>query len=174
MPELKYQRLVLSSPSAHYWILFPSQLVQQWHSLDEAGRSRYSRKSSRCPEPSLGLLRPDINFGSVSENFHDLTEKYLQSRDTVSQDRLDSNRYSMCSNGRKRSSRALRSISVRVKRCWFLCQMTCRTLVAAFLWPASLHSVHHVRRTNSNIWISNAASSVQTATLFDSHMQPCF
>ncbi|XP_030595949.1 DNA-directed RNA polymerase I subunit RPA1 isoform X2 [Archocentrus centrarchus] len=65
------------------------QLVQQWHSLDEASRSKYSRKSSRCPEPSLGLFRPDVSFGSVSENFHDLTEKYLHSRDTVSQDRLD-------------------------------------------------------------------------------------
>uniref|UniRef100_A0A4W6FWZ2 DNA-directed RNA polymerase subunit n=1 Tax=Lates calcarifer TaxID=8187 RepID=A0A4W6FWZ2_LATCA len=40
--------------------------------------SKYSRKSSRCPEPSLGLFRPDVCFGSVSENFHDITEKYLQ------------------------------------------------------------------------------------------------
>uniref|UniRef100_A0A4W6FXZ2 DNA-directed RNA polymerase subunit n=1 Tax=Lates calcarifer TaxID=8187 RepID=A0A4W6FXZ2_LATCA len=54
------------------------QLTQQWHSLDEASRSKYSRKSSRCPEPSLGLFRPDVCFGSVSENFHDITEKYLQ------------------------------------------------------------------------------------------------
>uniref|UniRef100_A0A4W6DTX0 DNA-directed RNA polymerase n=1 Tax=Lates calcarifer TaxID=8187 RepID=A0A4W6DTX0_LATCA len=55
-----------------------SALTQQWHSLDEASRSKYSRKSSRCPEPSLGLFRPDVCFGSVSENFHDITEKYLQ------------------------------------------------------------------------------------------------
>uniref|UniRef100_A0A4W6FYY2 DNA-directed RNA polymerase subunit n=1 Tax=Lates calcarifer TaxID=8187 RepID=A0A4W6FYY2_LATCA len=53
-------------------------VLQQWHSLDEASRSKYSRKSSRCPEPSLGLFRPDVCFGSVSENFHDITEKYLQ------------------------------------------------------------------------------------------------
>lgn len=56
------------------------QLVQQWHSLDEASRSKYSRKSSRCPEPSLGVFRPDVCFGSVSENFHSITEKYLENR----------------------------------------------------------------------------------------------
>lgn len=65
------------------------QLVQQWHTLDEASRSKYCRKSSRCPEPSLGLFRPDVCFGSISESFHGITEKYLQSRDTVNQDRLD-------------------------------------------------------------------------------------
>ncbi|CAJ1057951.1 LOW QUALITY PROTEIN: DNA-directed RNA polymerase I subunit RPA1 [Xyrichtys novacula] len=64
------------------------QLIEQWRSLDESSRSKYSRRSSRCPEPSLGLLRPDVCFGSVSENFHDITEKYLQNR--TSQDSLDS------------------------------------------------------------------------------------
>uniref|UniRef100_A0A3B5ANX7 DNA-directed RNA polymerase subunit n=1 Tax=Stegastes partitus TaxID=144197 RepID=A0A3B5ANX7_9TELE len=65
------------------------QLVQQWLDLDEAGRSKYCRKSSRCPEPSLGLLRPDVCFGSVSENFHSITEKYLQSRGSESEDSVD-------------------------------------------------------------------------------------
>uniref|UniRef100_A0A3Q1IV52 DNA-directed RNA polymerase subunit n=1 Tax=Anabas testudineus TaxID=64144 RepID=A0A3Q1IV52_ANATE len=54
------------------------QVVQQWRSMDEASRSKYMKKSSPCPEPSLGLFRPDICFGSVSENFHNITEKYLQ------------------------------------------------------------------------------------------------
>ncbi|XP_062281970.1 DNA-directed RNA polymerase I subunit RPA1 [Scomber scombrus] len=63
------------------------QLIEQWHSLDEASRSKYSKKSSRCPEPSLGLLRPDVCFGSVSENFYNITEKYLQSR--TDEDSLD-------------------------------------------------------------------------------------
>lgn len=71
----------------------PPQVVQQWHSLDETGRSKYRKKSSRCPEPSLGLFRPDTCFGSVSENFHSITEKYLQSRSETSQDSLDTNRY---------------------------------------------------------------------------------
>uniref|UniRef100_UPI0037E9A883 DNA-directed RNA polymerase I subunit RPA1 n=1 Tax=Semicossyphus pulcher TaxID=241346 RepID=UPI0037E9A883 len=64
------------------------QLIQQWHSLDESSKSKYSRKSSRCPEPSLGLFRPDVCFGSVSENFHSITDKYLQNRDER-QDSLD-------------------------------------------------------------------------------------
>ncbi|XP_054647191.1 DNA-directed RNA polymerase I subunit RPA1 isoform X2 [Dunckerocampus dactyliophorus] len=60
------------------------QLIDQWRSLDDAGRSKYTRKSSRCPEPSLGLFRPDVSFGSVSESFHDITEKYLQNRERTS------------------------------------------------------------------------------------------
>uniref|UniRef100_A0AAQ5WWY6 DNA-directed RNA polymerase subunit n=1 Tax=Amphiprion ocellaris TaxID=80972 RepID=A0AAQ5WWY6_AMPOC len=65
------------------------QLLQQWHDLDEASRSKYNRKSSRCPEPSLGLFRPDVCFGSVSENFHDITEKYLQNRGGMNEDSMD-------------------------------------------------------------------------------------
>ncbi|XP_071384604.1 DNA-directed RNA polymerase I subunit RPA1 [Centroberyx affinis] len=65
------------------------QLLDRWRSLDADNQSKYSRKSSRCPEPSLGLLRPDICFGSVSENFHSITEKYLQNTAGRSQDSLD-------------------------------------------------------------------------------------
>lgn len=68
--------------------VYNRELIQQWRSLDEVSRSKYRRKSSRCPEPSLGIFRPDVCFGSVSENFHDITEKYLQSRGQ-SQDSLD-------------------------------------------------------------------------------------
>ncbi|KAM9375680.1 DNA-directed RNA polymerase I subunit RPA1 [Pholidichthys leucotaenia] len=67
------------------------QLVQQWHTLDEASRSKYNRKSSRCPEPSVSLFRPDICFGSVSENFYNITENYLQHRNGASQDNVDNN-----------------------------------------------------------------------------------
>lgn len=56
------------------------QLVQQWQALDDHHRSKISRKTTQCPEPVLGLLRPDVSFGSVSENFHDITEKYLSGR----------------------------------------------------------------------------------------------
>ncbi|KAF1384376.1 hypothetical protein PFLUV_G00117690 [Perca fluviatilis] len=65
------------------------QLIQQWRSLDDSGKSKYSRKSSRCPEPSLGVFRPDVCFGSVSENFHSITEKYLENEGRMSQDSLD-------------------------------------------------------------------------------------
>lgn len=73
--------------------VLPPQLLQQWQSLDEAGTSKYRKKSSRCPEPSLSSLRPDVCFGSVSENFHSITEKYLDSRDGASQETLDTDRY---------------------------------------------------------------------------------
>uniref|UniRef100_A0A669B007 DNA-directed RNA polymerase subunit n=1 Tax=Oreochromis niloticus TaxID=8128 RepID=A0A669B007_ORENI len=81
-------RLDPQSATKHFaaiqrWKAKRELLVQQWHTLDEASRSKYCRKSSRCPEPSLGLFRPDVCFGSVSENFHGITEKYLQSRDTL-------------------------------------------------------------------------------------------
>uniref|UniRef100_M3ZP94 DNA-directed RNA polymerase subunit n=1 Tax=Xiphophorus maculatus TaxID=8083 RepID=M3ZP94_XIPMA len=62
------------------------ELVKDWHSLGEAGRAKYTRRSSRCPEPTLGLFRPDVCFGSVSENFHDITEKYLQNRGNATED----------------------------------------------------------------------------------------
>ncbi|XP_068449232.1 DNA-directed RNA polymerase I subunit RPA1 [Clinocottus analis] len=54
------------------------QLFERWRSLDESGRLKYGRKTSRCPEPPLGVLKPDVCFGSVSETFHGITEKYLQ------------------------------------------------------------------------------------------------
>ncbi|XP_014822463.1 PREDICTED: DNA-directed RNA polymerase I subunit RPA1 [Poecilia mexicana] len=68
------------------------QLVKDWHSLDEAGRAKYARRSSRCPEPTLGLFRPDVCFGSVSENFHDITEKYLQNRGNATEDDMETQR----------------------------------------------------------------------------------
>uniref|UniRef100_A0A1A8LLU8 DNA-directed RNA polymerase I subunit RPA1 n=2 Tax=Nothobranchius pienaari TaxID=704102 RepID=A0A1A8LLU8_9TELE len=56
------------------------QLVKKWHSLEDGGRAKYIKRSCRCPDPSLGLFRPDVCFGSISENFHDITEEYLESR----------------------------------------------------------------------------------------------
>uniref|UniRef100_A0A1A8FWF2 DNA-directed RNA polymerase I subunit RPA1 n=2 Tax=Nothobranchius korthausae TaxID=1143690 RepID=A0A1A8FWF2_9TELE len=56
------------------------QLVKKWHSLEDGGRAKYIKRSCRCPDPSLGLFRPDVCFGSISENFHNITEKYLESR----------------------------------------------------------------------------------------------
>ncbi|XP_076595923.1 DNA-directed RNA polymerase I subunit RPA1 [Chaetodon auriga] len=78
-----------TEPDVHGRNAAVQQLIQQWYSLDESSRAKYSRKSSRCPEPSLGLFRPDVCFGSVSENFHSITDKYLQSRDGLREDSLD-------------------------------------------------------------------------------------
>ncbi|XP_077464970.1 DNA-directed RNA polymerase I subunit RPA1 [Stigmatopora argus] len=69
-----------------------AKLIEQWQALDDHGQSKYRRKSSRCPDPSLGLFRPDVSFGSVSESFHDMTEKYLANRDTECQHGLDNDR----------------------------------------------------------------------------------
>lgn len=69
--------------------------MEQWYSLDESSKSKYLRKSSRCPEPSLSLFRPDISFGSVSENFHRITDKYLEGRDQQREGGLDAHRYQL-------------------------------------------------------------------------------
>uniref|UniRef100_A0AAQ4RE44 DNA-directed RNA polymerase subunit n=1 Tax=Gasterosteus aculeatus aculeatus TaxID=481459 RepID=A0AAQ4RE44_GASAC len=66
-----------------------TNLFRLWLSLDESSRTKYTRKASRCPEPSLGLLKPDICFGSVSENFHGITESYLQSEGRRGPDSVD-------------------------------------------------------------------------------------
>ncbi|KAG1935581.1 DNA-directed RNA polymerase I subunit RPA1 [Pimephales promelas] len=74
------------------------QLVERWRALDEAGRRRYLKKTSRCPDPCLAVHRPDICFGSVSETFEAIVENYLDqfnvkqefpvSSETVDSDRL--------------------------------------------------------------------------------------
>ncbi|XP_061901289.1 DNA-directed RNA polymerase I subunit RPA1 [Entelurus aequoreus] len=68
------------------------QLIDQWRSIDDGARSKYIRKSSRCPEPSLSLFSPDVSFGSVSESFHNITEKYLQNQHRTGDHGLDTHR----------------------------------------------------------------------------------
>ncbi|KAJ8262484.1 hypothetical protein GJAV_G00166990 [Gymnothorax javanicus] len=58
------------------------QLVERWRSLDDYKRSKYTRKTLRCPEPCLAHLRPDISFGSVSETFDAIMESYLSKIDS--------------------------------------------------------------------------------------------
>ncbi|XP_051716856.1 LOW QUALITY PROTEIN: DNA-directed RNA polymerase I subunit RPA1 [Ctenopharyngodon idella] len=53
------------------------QLLERWRALDESGRMKYLKKTSRCPDPCLALYRPDICFGSVSETFDSIVESYL-------------------------------------------------------------------------------------------------
>uniref|UniRef100_A0A671WNV0 DNA-directed RNA polymerase subunit n=1 Tax=Sparus aurata TaxID=8175 RepID=A0A671WNV0_SPAAU len=74
----KWRSLTCSKPDVCGRNAAVQQVIQQWHSLDESSRSKYSKKSLRCPEPSLSLFRPDVCFGSVSENFHSITDKYLE------------------------------------------------------------------------------------------------
>lgn len=86
---IKIQWTVVFWPSLTIW----PQVLQQWHSLDESSRSKYIRKSSRCPEPTLSLFRPDVCFGSVSENFRHITDKYLEGRGSLREDSLDAHRF---------------------------------------------------------------------------------
>ncbi|KAK9962875.1 hypothetical protein ABG768_006114 [Culter alburnus] len=54
------------------------QLLERWRALDDSGRMKYLKKTSRCPDPCLSLYRPDICFGSVSETFDSIVESYLE------------------------------------------------------------------------------------------------
>uniref|UniRef100_A0A671NZ64 DNA-directed RNA polymerase subunit n=1 Tax=Sinocyclocheilus anshuiensis TaxID=1608454 RepID=A0A671NZ64_9TELE len=53
------------------------QLLENWRALDESGHKKYLKKTSHCPDPCLGLYRPDICFGSVSETFDSIVESYM-------------------------------------------------------------------------------------------------
>ncbi|KAM3613299.1 uncharacterized protein V6R79_023616 [Siganus canaliculatus] len=88
MAKLQETELI-TNPSVNGRNSAVHQVVEQWQSLEESSRLKYRKKSARCPEPSLGLLRPDVCFGSVSENFHSITEQYLEKRGSLEEDHLD-------------------------------------------------------------------------------------
>uniref|UniRef100_A0A8C4V3P1 DNA-directed RNA polymerase subunit n=1 Tax=Falco tinnunculus TaxID=100819 RepID=A0A8C4V3P1_FALTI len=53
------------------------QLLKMWYELDEKKRRKYLKKTSKCPDPSLGVWRPDTYFASVSESFENGVEDYI-------------------------------------------------------------------------------------------------
>ncbi|NXI46308.1 RPA1 polymerase, partial [Galbula dea] len=53
------------------------QLLKMWYELDEKKRRKYLKKAKRCPDPSLGVWRPDTYFGSVSERFESVVGDYI-------------------------------------------------------------------------------------------------
>ncbi|XP_078079617.1 DNA-directed RNA polymerase I subunit RPA1 isoform X2 [Mustelus asterias] len=53
------------------------QLLEIWKSLDEKSKFKYLKKAAHCPDPCFSVYRPDIYFGSVSENFSDNVDKYF-------------------------------------------------------------------------------------------------
>ncbi|NXC74322.1 RPA1 polymerase, partial [Anhinga anhinga] len=53
------------------------QVLKMWYELDEKKRRKYLKKTNKCPDPSLGVWRPDTYFASVSETFENGVEKYL-------------------------------------------------------------------------------------------------
>ena len=53
------------------------QLLKMWYELDEKKRRKYLKKTKKCPDPSLGVWRPDTYFASVSETFENGVEDYI-------------------------------------------------------------------------------------------------
>uniref|UniRef100_A0A672TKE3 DNA-directed RNA polymerase subunit n=1 Tax=Strigops habroptila TaxID=2489341 RepID=A0A672TKE3_STRHB len=53
------------------------QLLKMWYELDEKKRRKYMKKTNKCPDPSLGVWRPDTYFASVSEAFEHGVEDYI-------------------------------------------------------------------------------------------------
>ncbi|OPJ70788.1 DNA-directed RNA polymerase I subunit RPA1 isoform A [Patagioenas fasciata monilis] len=53
------------------------QLLKMWYELDEKKRRKYLKKANKCPDPSLGVWRPDTYFASVSETFENGVEAYI-------------------------------------------------------------------------------------------------
>ncbi|PKU48663.1 dna-directed rna polymerase i subunit rpa1 [Limosa lapponica baueri] len=53
------------------------QLMKMWYELDEKKRRKYLKKANKCPDPSLGVWRPDTYFASVSETFENGVEDFI-------------------------------------------------------------------------------------------------
>ncbi|OWK62441.1 DNA-directed RNA polymerase I subunit RPA1 [Lonchura striata] len=53
------------------------QLLKMWYELDEKKQRKYLKKTNKCPDPSLGVWRPDTYFASVSETFENGVEGYI-------------------------------------------------------------------------------------------------
>ncbi|NWI66627.1 RPA1 polymerase, partial [Todus mexicanus] len=53
------------------------QLLKMWYELDEKKQRKYLKKANKCPDPSLGVWRPDTYFASVSETFENGVEGYI-------------------------------------------------------------------------------------------------
>ncbi|XP_054680311.1 DNA-directed RNA polymerase I subunit RPA1 isoform X3 [Grus americana] len=53
------------------------QLLKMWYELDEKKRRKYLKKTNKCPDPSLGVWRPDTYFASVSETFENGVKDYI-------------------------------------------------------------------------------------------------
>ncbi|XP_051830346.1 DNA-directed RNA polymerase I subunit RPA1 [Antechinus flavipes] len=54
------------------------QILKMWNELDEKSRRKFVKKALPCPDPSLGVWRPDIHLASVSETFESQVDAYTQ------------------------------------------------------------------------------------------------
>ncbi|XP_072112743.1 DNA-directed RNA polymerase I subunit RPA1 isoform X2 [Mobula birostris] len=57
------------------------RLQELWESLNAKSKNKYMKKAARCPDPCIAVYRPDIYFGSVSEDFSDVVDKYLNEQE---------------------------------------------------------------------------------------------
>ncbi|XP_036604435.1 DNA-directed RNA polymerase I subunit RPA1 [Trichosurus vulpecula] len=54
------------------------KILEMWSELDEKSQRKYVKRALPCPDPSLGVWRPDIHFASVSETFESQVDAYAQ------------------------------------------------------------------------------------------------
>ena len=58
-----------------------SALVKAWQALSQPERDMFEKKAAaRCPDPVSSKLRPDSNFGSVSETLDEIIENYVSEK----------------------------------------------------------------------------------------------
>jgi hypothetical protein len=54
--------------------------VDQWQSLNDNVRRKYTKKASRCPDPLTSVYNPDSNLGSITETLDDIIDNYTSQR----------------------------------------------------------------------------------------------
>lgn len=53
-------------------------LIDTWNEAGENFRENYENKDLRCPDPIISTMRPDNNFGSISEYLETLIESFAK------------------------------------------------------------------------------------------------
>ena len=56
-------------------------LVDDWRNLPEENQSSYLKKAARKPDPVTAHIRPDSNFGAVTEAVEGMIEEYLSNKE---------------------------------------------------------------------------------------------
>ncbi|XP_071952689.1 DNA-directed RNA polymerase I subunit RPA1-like [Antedon mediterranea] len=55
--------------------IIKDELIDLWRTVED--KEQYSKNCKKCPDPVLTKLRPDTNFGSISEKLDQLVKDYL-------------------------------------------------------------------------------------------------
>lgn len=59
-----------------------TDLLQQWHKLEECERKRYANNMPKVQDPILFKYRPDLNVGSISETLNMIIQNYCDEQIT--------------------------------------------------------------------------------------------